>query len=567
MAKTKHHRDKKKQLGQFLTPGAVVSRILSQHTLKPTDRVLEPGFGEGAFLLPLIEAFLELRGGNLAAVLTENVWGVEIDATSHEKVLASIRDRWGDLPAHHNLVRGDFLLHDFPKGREVVGTESLLFAEDGFFDLIIGNPPFGGTICVEHQDRLEARFGFRGGAKIKKETYSFFIVKALDLVRIGGTIEFICSDTFLTIPTMRGLRRSLMNEGRCEVVRLDEFSPETSYPMVVLRFVRGAPSSTIRVEHREISRADIERTENLSWQAGGQFAHFFGGPVLGEYVVASSGMTTGKNEYFVRRITGNAIEEPFEFVFVDERITLARELERARLGQLSERLKQSIRAREQAGEVRRNVLVQPRETPLRVELPHADYRYYNKAQPGLVYAPPAYAIFWKDDGDAVLTYKKNGNWYLGGVGGAPFFGREGLTWRLIASNLDVRYLPSGYILDSGAPCAFLRDGVARDELFFILGWLLTGTATAILKGVLNHTMNIQSKDVERLPYPSWVPAERKAVAIHATKRLVERAMAGERFGRLDPEIIALELEYHWAGDASVESHPERLSAAPSLLGG
>ena len=160
-------------------------------------------------------------------------------------------------------------------------------------------------------------------------------------------------------------------------------------------------------------------------------------------------------------------------------------------------------------------------------MPHPDYRYYNKAQPGRIFVPPKYVIFWKDEGDAVKTFKRNGNWYLHGVGGAPYFGREGLTWRLISSRLDMRYLPAGYILDSGAPCAFLRNDVKQEELWFILGWCVTDLASTLIKTVLNHTMNIQSKDVERLPYPWWVSIANKKKAISLVKAMVTKAQNGE----------------------------------------
>ena len=98
------------------------------------------------------------------------------------------------------------------------------------FRLHCGNPPFGGTIDVEIQDALDRRYGWRNGLKIKKETYSFFIVKSLELLKPGGRITFICSDTFLTISTMRGLRRLLMNEGQPAIELLDGFFDETNAP-------------------------------------------------------------------------------------------------------------------------------------------------------------------------------------------------------------------------------------------------------------------------------------------------------------------------------------------------
>ena len=108
-----------------------------------------------------------------------------------------------------------------------------------------------------------------------------------------------------------------------------------------------------------------------------------------------------------------------------------------------------------------------------------------------------------------------------------------------SSRLKMRYLPKGYILDSGAPCAFLRDSVDEDELWFVLGWCLTEDATRILKTVINHTRNIQSKDVERLPYPWWVNGANKATAIEVVKKAVAEAIAGRAFELNDQEIAKL----------------------------
>jgi hypothetical protein len=223
-----------------------------------------------------------------------------------------------------------------------------------------------------------------------------------------------------------------------------------------------------------------------------------------------------------------------------------REIERARLNKLSPKTLERVRAEEKAGKTRRNVRIRSRpDGPSEVDLPHSDYRFYNKAQSGLIYRPPTHAIFWKDDGDAVLTFKRNGNWYLHGVGGRPFFGREGLTWQLVSSRLNMRYLPPGFILDSGAPCAFLRDGVSENELYFILGWTCTDLASSILKEVINHTRNIQSKDVERLPYPSWIVGSAKSSAIDAVRSMVKLGLEGRFLDRTSPEVRALEDLYAW----------------------
>ncbi len=527
MSQTKTLRDKKRQLGQFLTPPPLAQKLTADLPLTHDSIVLEPSFGDGAFLLPLLDKLLPLYDGTitarLAQILTRNIYGAEIDPALYEQCLENIARRYGGCPAVHNLVCTDFFQTKFPAK----------------FDYVVGNPPFGGTIAPELQDKLDKELGRRGGLKIKKETYSFFIVKCLDLLKPNGRLRFICSDTFLTINTMQGLRRLLLDTGAPEVTRLSEFSAETQYAMVVLDYAKTGPASALVLDGKTVPREQITLTGNHSWQMTDSYAPYFAGPKLGDFVVATSGMTIGDNKRFVREIKNGTLTEPFEFSFADVPLTLETEVKRARLGLLSPAQRAQIAAKICRGETRRTVSVTPRDHPLQVALPHPDYKYYNKAGSGLVYAPPAHAVYWKDGGNAVLTYKKSGPWYLHGVGGLKHFGREGLTWQLISQTLNARYLPPGCILDSGAPCAFLRDGIDAGELYFLLGWTFSPLCLSLLKNVINHTKNIQGKDFERLPYPFWVAADVKAEAIARVKALVQQAQAGRVFRWSDAEVAAV----------------------------
>ena len=547
MTVAKTHRPKKRQLGQFMTPLPLARRVLEGVSFKKTDKVLEPSMGDGSFVVAIIEKFLPLYDGpverRLDRILRRNVYGVEIDRGLYDTCLARIQDTWGHLPGDQNLVREDFFLCHFTAHGSGTPVNCSGKGAELHFDYIIGNPPFGGTIEPSLKDQLDRAYGFRNGEKIKKETYSFFIVKSLDMLADGGRLLFICSDTFMTIKTMRGLRRLLMSEGEVQLADVGSFSEETSQPMVLLRFVKNGFAGGITVNGRYLSRTHIDLTGNLSWRMTEDLAKYFGGPLLGDFMVATSGMTIGKNEYFVREIKNGRIVEPYRFEFHESPITVASELQRARLGHLSRRKKQQITSLEASGATRRDVRVIRRARPETIQLPHADYCYYNKAVSATVYSRPRHVVFWKDDGDAVLTFKKSGNWYLHGVGGQRYFKREGLTWQLIAQSLNTRYLPPGYILDSGAPCGFLREGVARTELFFILGWTITPLCTHLLKEVINHTKNIQSKDFERLPYPFWVSGAVKRKIIQVVERIIGEAKDGIVFTRNSPEVQQLSEEF------------------------
>lgn len=530
MAERKAAREAKRQLGQFMTPLALAAAIVDGLVLTPEARILEPAFGDGAFLVALIERLMrvgpEAPADRFARIMTRQLFGVEIDEELAEEAVKRIVERWGPLPAQHNLLTADFFRAEFI-------NES--------FDLVVGNPPFGGTFDPAIEDQLDRRYGRWDGHKLKKETYSFFIARSLELIRPEGTLCFISSDTFTTISTMGGLRRRLMDETSASIKHLDSFSGETTQPSLVLTASKTGRSTELHVDGAVVPRDEIALTGNFSWKIDSEMARYFRGPVLADYIVATGGMTIGRNELFVRDLGEDGrFTEPFSFEFFDDPITLDKELAKARLGRLSPRLRSRIEEQERRGAVQRNVRVIERKAPLTLDFPHPDYRPYNKANKGIVYAPPRHVIFWRDEGDAVLTFKRNGNWYLHGVGGQPYFGREGLSWHLVSSSIRMRYLPAGCILDSGAPCAFLRPGVARDELWFILGWCLTKEATRIMKTVLNHTRNIQSKDVERLPYPWWVAEAAKAAIIDAVQRLVRSALEGAEFGADAPEVRALD---------------------------
>lgn len=514
----KHDRTKKSQLGQFFTPEETATKLVEPFQFTVNDVILEPGCGDGSFVFPLIEKLAPLYKGTLnervTKVLENNIYAVEIDQKTYFSLLTEINERYGiDVSEiKHNIYREDFLL----------------WKSKVSFTHIIGNPPFGGTIDYEHQDELDKVYGRREGLKIKKESYSFFIVKCLDHLCDGGDIRFICSDTFLTIKTMSGLRMLLMRHGISAIGHVDFFSEETNYPMVVFDFRKSGESNHIVVDGNVIYQEDMEVVGNFSWTINQDAAKFFRGEKLSDYVVCSSGMTTGKNKYFVREIKDGSIEEPYDFEFYDDPITVKRELERARLNKISPVKQKDIEEQESLCETRRNVRVVAKKKPESISIPHEDYLYYNMASSSLIHCEPTKVIYWKDDGDAVYTFKKNGNWYLHGVGGKPFFKKEGFTWPLIASRIHAHYLSPGYILDSGAPCGFLLDGVHHDELFFIIGWCASETATNFLKKYINHTKNIQGKDVEKLPYPSWVKQEQKHEVIDLVKSLIAKKKTIDR---------------------------------------
>ena len=146
MAEVKVNRTKKKQLGQFMTPIDKCQKILSTYTFTINDKVLEPSFGCGNFIITLIDKFIDLYEGTIEEriekILNNNIYGVEFDEEQYEECLKNIKYKYGFLPENHNLVLSDYFLYE-------PSIE---------FDYIIGNPPFGGTIDPIYQDILDKKY-------------------------------------------------------------------------------------------------------------------------------------------------------------------------------------------------------------------------------------------------------------------------------------------------------------------------------------------------------------------------------------------------------------------------
>lgn len=557
MRRRKHQREYKRQMGQYMTPATLAMEVSRDVALLDCARILEPSCGNGVFLSALADR-ISARASIPDAKAPEII-GVEIDPKLAGEARRVIAQKSLEHPGRFkaSVLQADFF--------EAYLTGKLLAADGSFaqfrresFDLIIGNPPFGGTFNQMNEDLLDKLLGKRFGKKIKKETYAFFIVACVDLLRAGGHLVFICSDTLLTIKTMAGLRQLLMEEGEVCVRDIQHFSDETTYPMLILDFKKGGHAGRVIHNSHIIPEAAIRATPNLSWGNVNEFGHLFAGPLLTDYCVASSGMTTGNNPLFIREIDSqNRILEPYKFELYDAPITVEYEKARARLGKVPSKRRIRLEQAQAAGETEKRLRATRLVEPLIVQLPDDRYRPYNKASNRLIFSAPIHYIFWENEGEAVLTYKRTGNWYLRGIGGLPYFGRDGITWPLVASRFCARYLPEGYILDSGAPCAFLREGINRDEIFYILGWLLSPLANRILKTVINHTRNIQSKDFERMPYPWWVSSDIKQHIIDQIKRMISDAERGRIWSFNDQELRSIGDLFEYTGTANLPNYAAR----------
>ena len=221
-------------------------------------RLLEPSFGDGDFLLPAIDRLIAAwkgAGGGSEPVddLGGSIRAVELHrdtfSRTHAAVVArlvgagigariavELADRW--------LLHGDFLLADLP----------------GFFDLVIGNPPYvrqeliPAVLLAEYRSRYSTIYD-------RADLYIPFIERSLRSLSPGGALGFICADRWMKNRYGGPLRALVASQFHLKTyVDMTDtpafHSDVIAYPAITI-ITREKPGTT-RIAHRpEIERAAL----------------------------------------------------------------------------------------------------------------------------------------------------------------------------------------------------------------------------------------------------------------------------------------------------------------------
>lgn len=227
-------------------------------------RLLEPSFGAGDFLIPIIErllsawraarpkgsAFEELDGAIRAVELHHdtfrNTYAAVLKFLKGEGIAANtaqaLTDRW--------LLQGDFLLAPL----------------DGEFDFVVGNPPYirqeliPAPLMAEYRIRFETIYD-------RADIYIPFIERSLKVLSDCGMLGFICADRWMK-NRYGGPLRSLVSERFHLKVYIDMVdtpafhSDVIAYPAITI--ISHEASGPTRIAHRPtIERATLATLTDL----------------------------------------------------------------------------------------------------------------------------------------------------------------------------------------------------------------------------------------------------------------------------------------------------------------
>jgi len=167
-------------------------------------RVLEPSCGDGAFVLPLVEAWLSEKPDFDSPDAESFLRACDISQGNIDKLREAVGERLsaaGCVVARtHELlskwmVCGDFLLQEFKER----------------FDIVIGNPPYIRFDDISAAKQKEYRALFPSFAE-RCDIYVPFFEKSLALLSDKGVFSFICTNRFTKSSYGKQLRRLIADK-------------------------------------------------------------------------------------------------------------------------------------------------------------------------------------------------------------------------------------------------------------------------------------------------------------------------------------------------------------------
>lgn len=224
------------------------------------QRLLEPSFGGGDFLLPAVSRLLRAwtaGGGTKSAVddLGDAIRAVELHRETfditHAALVVLLRQEGLTLKAAQVLAHR-WLTHD----------DFLLAPLSGHFDFVIGNPPYvrqemiSAALLDEYRSRYPTMYD-------RADLYIPFIERSLSVLPPGGRLGFICADRWMK-NRYGGPLRSLVAEQFHLKIHIDMVdtpafhSDVIAYPAITI-ISRERPGPT-RIAHRPlIDRATLTK--------------------------------------------------------------------------------------------------------------------------------------------------------------------------------------------------------------------------------------------------------------------------------------------------------------------
>lgn len=243
----------RKATGIYYTPKNIVDFIVNNtvknkfNTIRlakaKSIKIVDPSCGSGSFLVNSLEkleeyykkshrGYADLSVNDKLKLLKNNIYGVDVDeravAIAKLNIYLQILTQNGQktIRLHHtllpelksNIKNGDSLVEDKTIDASKAfmwGSEFSEIAENGWFDIIIGNPPWvsikGKHKSIEMTEKkLNYLINKYGSDTYMPNLYEMFIWRAMSLLKNGGLFSFIVPDRLCTNQQFIKLRKFIL---------------------------------------------------------------------------------------------------------------------------------------------------------------------------------------------------------------------------------------------------------------------------------------------------------------------------------------------------------------------
>lgn len=215
--------------GEFYTPRAVTQFITDIINPKLDEKILDPACGTGGFLTSAID-HLKKQTKNIEQrkAIQKNIQGWE----------------WKPLPyvlATTNLILHDIELPDITY-RDALDKPLSEYREKDRVDVIIANPPFGGTVANNNENNFPQNYRV-------KESADLFIIMMIHLLKQGGRAGIVLPDGSLSGDGVKQrIRQKLLEDCNLHtIIRLPNsvFKPYATVATNLLFFEKGKPTKDV----------------------------------------------------------------------------------------------------------------------------------------------------------------------------------------------------------------------------------------------------------------------------------------------------------------------------------
>lgn len=213
--------------GEFYTPRPLTHFIVEMVNPKLGDTVFDPACGTGGFLVDSLEHLrAQAETGEEEMVAQNAIRGIDAK----------------QLP--HVLCMTNLLLHGIDAPTQIKRNNTLArptrdYGPSDFVDVIVTNPPFGGTEEPGIEKNFPANFQTR-------ETADLFLYLITRLLKPGGRCGIVLPDSILSGDGVKArLKEELMTKCNLHtIVRLPggEFTPYAAPKVCLLFFEKGTPT-------------------------------------------------------------------------------------------------------------------------------------------------------------------------------------------------------------------------------------------------------------------------------------------------------------------------------------